>query len=74
MWDFLVVWPQAGPVVKRKEYREEQTISILKEHEAGAPVPGLAHRHGVAENTIYCWKVKFGGMDVSDAKKVRALE
>jgi putative transposase len=60
--------------VKRKQYREEKIISILKEHEAGASVPDLARRHGVAENTIYRWKAKFGGMDVSDAKKLRALE
>jgi putative transposase len=60
--------------MKRKQYREEKIISILKEHEAGASVPDLARRHGVAENTIYRWKAKFGGMDVSDAKKLRALE
>jgi putative transposase len=60
--------------VKRKQYREEKIISILKEHEAGASVPDLARRHGVAENTIYRWKAKFGGMEVSDAKKLRALE
>jgi putative transposase len=60
--------------VKRKQYREEKIISILKEHEAGASVPDLARRHGVAENTIYRWKAKFSGMDVSDAKKLRALE
>jgi putative transposase len=60
--------------VKRKQYREEKIISILKEHEAGASVPDLARRHGVAENTIYRWKAKFGGMDVADAKKLRALE
>ncbi len=60
--------------MKRKQYREEKIISILKEHEAGASVPDLARRHGVAENTIYRWKSKFGGMDVSDAKKLRALE
>ena len=60
--------------MKRKQYREEKIISILKEHEVGASVPDLARRHGVAENTIYRWKAKFGGMDVSDAKKLRALE
>ena len=60
--------------MKRKQYREEKIISILKEHEAGASVPDLARRHSVAENTIYRWKAKFGGMDVSDAKKLRALE
>jgi putative transposase len=46
----------------------------LKEHEAGASVPDLARRHGVAENTIYRWKAKFGGMDVADAKRLRTLE
>lgn len=60
--------------MKRKQYREEKIISILKEHEAGASVPDLARRHGVAENTIYRWKAKFGGLEVSDAKKLRALE
>ena len=60
--------------MKRKQYREEKIIAILKEHEAGASAPDLARRHGVAENTIYRWKAKFGGMDVSDAKKLRALE
>ena len=60
--------------MKRKQYREEKIISILKEHEAGASVPDLARRHGVAVNTIYRWKSKFGGMEVSDAKKLRALE
>lgn len=54
--------------MKRKRYTEEQTISILKEHEAGASVPDIARRHGVAENTVYRWKSKFGGMEVSEAK------
>ena len=44
-----------GPQMKRKRYTEEQIISILKEHEAGASVPDLSRRHGVAENTIYRW-------------------
>ena len=60
--------------MKRKQYREEKIIAISKEHESGASVPELARRHGVAENTIYRWKAKFGGMEVSDAKKLRALE
>ena len=59
--------------MKRKRYSEEQIISILKEHEAGASVPDLSRRHGVAENTIYRWKSKFGGMEVSDAAKLRAV-
>ena len=60
--------------MKRKRYTEEQIMSILKEHEAGASVPDLARRHGVAENTIYRWKSKFGGMEVSEAKRLRELE
>ncbi len=60
--------------MKRKRYTEEQIISILKEHEGGASVPELSRRHGVVENTIYRWKSKFGGMEVSDAKRLRELE
>lgn len=60
--------------MKRKRYTEEQIISILKEHQAGASVPDLARRHGVVENTIYRWKAKFGGMEVSEAKRLRELE
>ena len=60
--------------MKRKRYTEEKIISILKEHEAGASVPDLARRHGVAENTIYRWKSKFGGMEVNEAKRLRELE
>ena len=60
--------------MKRKHYTEEQIISILKEHEAGASVPDLARRHGVAENTIYRWKSKYGGMEVNEDKRLRELE
>ena len=60
--------------MKRRRFTEEQIILILKEHEEGARVPDLARRHGVSENTIYRWKSKFGGMEVSDAKRLRALQ
>jgi putative transposase len=60
--------------MKRKRYTEEKIISILKEHEAGASVPDIARRYGIAENTIYRWKSKFGGMEVSEAKRLRELE
>jgi len=61
--------------MKRKRYSEEKIISTLKEHEAGASVPDIiALRHGIAENTIYRWKSKFGGMEVSEAKRLRELE
>ena len=60
--------------MKRKRYTEEKIISILKEHEAGASVPDLSRRHGIVENTIYRWKSKYGGMEVSEAKRLRMLE
>ncbi len=60
--------------MKRKRYTEEKIISILKEHEAGASVPDISRRYGIAENTIYRWKSKFGGMEVSDAKRLLELE
>lgn len=60
--------------MKRKRFTEEQIIAILRENEAGAKAADLARKHGVAEATIYNWKAKFGGMDVSDAKRLRALE
>lgn len=60
--------------MKRKRYTEEQIISILQEHEAGASVQELSRRHGVSGNTIYRWNAKFGGMAVSEAKRLRELE
>lgn len=60
--------------MKRKRFTEEQIISILKENEAGVRVPDLARQHGVVENTIYRWKSKFSGMEVSDAKRLRVIE
>jgi putative transposase len=74
MWDFPIIMTPGGPKMKRKRYTEEQIISILKEHEAGAKVEALSRRHGVCENTIYRWKSKFGGMEISDAKRLRELE
>jgi putative transposase len=60
--------------MKRKRYTEEQIIGILKAHEAGVPVAELCRRHGVSEQSIYRWKTKFGGMEVSDAKRLKELE
>ena len=60
--------------MKRKRQTEEQIISILKVHEAGLPVGELAHRYGVVENTIHRWKSKFGGMELSGAKRLRKLQ
>jgi putative transposase len=60
--------------MKRKRFTEEQIIGILREHEAGAKTADLARKHGLSEATLYNWKAKFGGIDVSHAKKLRALE
>ena len=60
--------------MKCKRYTEEQIILVLKEYEAGGAMADLSRRHGVAENTIFRWKSKFGGMEVSEAKRLRELE
>jgi putative transposase len=60
--------------MKRKRFSEEQIIGVPREHEAGAKTAELARKHGVSEATIYNWKAKYGGMDVSDAKRLKALE
>jgi len=60
--------------MKRNRFTEEQIIGILKEHETGVPVLELCRKHGVSDASIYKWKAKYGGMDVSDARKLKALE
>ncbi|WP_155253859.1 IS3 family transposase [Bradyrhizobium japonicum] len=60
--------------MKRARFTEEQIIAVLKEHEAGAKTADLARKHGISEATIYNWKAKFGGMDVSEARRLKALE
>jgi len=60
--------------MKRKRFTEEQIIGVLKEHELGAKTADLCRKHGVSEATFYNWKSKYGGMDVSEAKRLKALE
>jgi putative transposase len=60
--------------MKRSRYTEEQIIAILREHEAGVKTADLCRKHGISTATFFNWKAKFGGMDVSDARKLRALE
>jgi putative transposase len=59
--------------MKRSRYTEEQIIGILHEHDAGARCADLCRKHGMSEGTFYTWKSKFGGMTVSDAKRLKAL-
>src|SRR5215472_3489292 len=60
--------------MKRSRFTEEQIIGILMEHEAGVSVADLCRKHGVSDASIYKWKAKFGGMEVSEAKRLRTLE
>lgn len=59
--------------MKRSKFTEEQIISILREQEAGAKTAELCRKHRMSEATFYAWKAKFGGMDVSDAKRLKVL-
>jgi putative transposase len=60
--------------MKKGRFSEEQVIGILKRHEAGQEVADLAREHGVSEATIYTWKSKYGGLEVSEAQRLRQLE
>ena len=60
--------------MKRSKFTEEQVIGILREQEAGAKTAELCRRHGISSATFYAWKAKFGGMNVSDAQRLKALE
>jgi putative transposase len=60
--------------MKRRRFSDEQIIGILKEHEAGVSVADLCRKHGVSDASVYKWKAKFGGMELSEAKRLRALE
>ena len=60
--------------MKRSRFSEEQIIGILKEHQAGLGVKELCRTHGISDATFYKWRSKYGGMEVSDARKLKALE
>ena len=60
--------------MKRSRFSEEQIIGILKEHQAGATAADLCRKHGISDATFYKWRSKYGGMEVSDAKRLKALE
>ena len=60
--------------MKSKRQSEEQIIAILKEHEAGVKTADLCRKHGISEQTFYNWKSKYGGLEVSEAKRLKGLE
>lgn len=60
--------------MKRSRFSEEQIIAVLKEQEAGMPTAEVCRRHGISSATFYRWKSKFGGLEASDARRLRTLE
>ena len=60
--------------MSRKRHTEEQIISIIKKHDAGMNTTDLCREHGISTATFYKWKAKFGGMDLSDARRLKVLE
>jgi putative transposase len=60
--------------MKASRFSEEQIIAVLREHEAGLKTAELCRRHGISDATFYKWKAKYGGMEVSDTKRLKALE
>ncbi len=60
--------------MKRKRFTEEQIIGVLKESEAGTKTDDICRRHGISSATFYSWRKKYGGMDASEAKRLRGLE
>jgi putative transposase len=60
--------------MKKSRFSEEQIIGILKEHQAGVAVAEICRKHGISDATFYTWRSKYGGLEVSDAKRLKSLE
>jgi putative transposase len=60
--------------MKRSRFTEEQIIAVLREQEAGVPTVDVCRKHGISTATFYAWKAKYGGMDISEAKRLKQLE
>lgn len=60
--------------MKRSRFTEEQIIGVLKEHQAGLSAADLCRKHGISDATFYKWRSKYGGMEVSDARRLKALD
>lgn len=60
--------------MRKSRFSEEQIINVLKEHQVGMPVADLCRKHGISDATFYTWRTKYGGMEVSDARRLKAVE
>ena len=60
--------------MRKSRFTEERIIAVLKEHQAGRPAAELCRKHGISDATFYTWRSKYGGLEVSDAKRLKVLE